>query len=79
MSKTKPIFEGELERLEKLVDKLENGELGLEESLTAFEEGTKLAKALTKILNEAQMRVLKLTADGQGEFQLDDFGDDAEE
>ena len=79
MSKTKPIFEGELERLEKLVDRLENGELGLEESLKAFEEGTKLAKSLTKILNEAQMRVVKLCDDGQGEFQLDDFGDDAEE
>ncbi|MCK4512788.1 exodeoxyribonuclease VII small subunit, partial [bacterium] len=76
MSKTKPIFENELERLEKLVDRLENGELGLEESLKAFEEGTKLAKSLTKILDEAQMRVQKLSGDGQGEFHLDDFGDD---
>ncbi len=79
MSKTKPTFESELERLERLVDKLENGELGLEKSLAAFEEGTKLAKSLTQILDKAQMRVLKLTTDEQGEFLLDEFGGDAEE
>ena len=79
MSKAKPTFENELERLEKLVDKLENGELGLEQSLTAFEEGTKLAESLTKILNEAQMRVSKLTTQEQGEFQLDELGTQTEE
>jgi len=78
LTKTKPTFESELERLEKFVDRLENGELGLEESLDAFEEGAKLAKSLTKMLDKAQMRVLKLTTDEQGEFLLDEFGGDAE-
>ncbi len=73
MSKKKLSFEEELARLEELVDRLESGELGLEESLTTFEEGTKIARDLVKVLEKAQGRVAKLTEDDEGDFVLEPF------
>lgn len=73
MSKKKLSFEEELERLEELVEKLESGELGLEESLSVFEEGTKLARGLSKVLEKAQGRVAKLTGDDEDDFVLEPF------
>ena len=75
MSK-RPTFEKDMGRLEELVKKLESGELSLEESLVAFEEGMKLAESLGKVLDKAQERVQKLTRGEQGEFVLEDFEDD---
>jgi exodeoxyribonuclease VII small subunit len=72
----RPTFEKDMARLEELVRKLESGELSLEESLVAFEEGMKLAEGLGKVLDKAQERVQKLTRGEQGEFVLDDFEDD---
>jgi len=72
-------FEEDMEKLEALVATLERNDLGLEESLKAFEDGTKLVGKLTKALEKAEKRVLELTRDGQGEFELADFdaaGDD---
>jgi len=72
----RPTFEKDMGRLEELVKKLESGELSLEESLVAFEEGMKLAESLGKVLDKAQERVQKLTRGEQGEFVLEDFEDD---
>ncbi len=74
---SKETFEDNLKRLEDLVRKLEQNELGLEGSLKAFEEGTKLADVLAKELEKAQARVAKLTRDRQGEFALEEFEGDA--
>jgi exodeoxyribonuclease VII small subunit len=71
-----PDFEGDLKRLEELVRKLEEDELGLEESLKAFEEGMKLAGKLGKTLEKAQQRVMKLTGGAGGEPTLEGFEDD---
>jgi len=73
VSKKKLSFEEELARLEDLVERLESGELGLEESLTTFEEGTKIAKGLVTVLEKAQGRVAKLTEDDEGDFVLEPF------
>ena len=73
MSKKKT-FETDMARLEELVERLENNELGLEESLKAFEEGMKLAGDLMKELEKAQERVRKLTRTEQGSFELEAFG-----
>lgn len=73
MTKKKRTFEDEMARLEELVAELETNELGLEESLKAFEEGMKLAGALTKDLEKAQERVRKLTKTEQGSFELEEF------
>ena len=73
MSKKKLTFEEELARLEDLVERLESGELGLEESLATFEEGTKIARGLVKVLEKAQGRVAELTKDDGGDFVLEPF------
>jgi len=69
----KRTFEEDLARLEDLVARLEDGELDLEESLEAFEEGMKLAGELTKALDKAQERVRKLVRGRQGELGLREF------
>ncbi len=50
-------FEDGLERLEKIVQELENGEVPLEKSLTLFEEGMQLSAACKKQLEEAEGKV----------------------
>ena len=50
-------FENALERLEKIVNNLENGELSLEEALKAYEEGVCMADVCSKRLTEAEKKV----------------------
>jgi len=57
-------FEQMMERLEALVSKLERGDLSLEESIRAYEEGTKLAKQCKAVLAEAEKRIQRLTEEG---------------
>ena len=52
-----PDFEQALAALEALVEKMEEGDLSLEESLTAFEQGVKLTQDCQRALGEAQQRV----------------------
>ena len=49
-------FEENLNRLEEIVKKMENGDLSLEDSLKAFEEGIKLSRLCAKKLDEAERR-----------------------
>jgi exodeoxyribonuclease VII small subunit len=59
-------FEESLEKLEEIVRKMEAGEMTLEESLKAFEEGIKLARLCAKKLDEADRRVeLLLRQEGE--------------
>ena len=67
-------FEDDMGKLEALVEKLEQNELPLEESIKAFEEGMKLTGSLVKVLEKAQERVRTLMKTEQGSFQLDGFG-----
>ena len=53
-------FESSLARLTEVVEKLEGGELGLEESLALFEEGVGLARAAQARLDAAEKRVEEL-------------------
>ena len=53
-------FEKSLQQLEQIVNRMENGDLGLEESLTRFEEGIKLAKQCQDTLAKAELRVEQL-------------------
>ncbi len=62
--KTEPDFEGALNALEALVKQMESGELGLEESLAAFERGVKLTRQCQAALKQAELRVRVLTKDG---------------
>ncbi len=55
-------FETSLARLTAIVERLETGELPLEESLTLFEEGVRLARAAQTRLDAAEKRVEELIA-----------------
>jgi exodeoxyribonuclease VII small subunit len=47
---------------------LERGEAPLEQSLALFEEGSKLLRQCTGLLDKAEQKVSKLTADGEVPF-----------
>ena len=59
-NKKEPAFEENLARLEEIVRLLERGEAPLAESLSLFEEGTKLITACSKQLDQAEQQVIKL-------------------
>jgi exodeoxyribonuclease VII small subunit len=74
-------FEAALEELEQLVERMETGELSLEESLKAFERGVALTRDCQKALKDAELRVQALTETEEGlaledvdadEFEHDD-------
>jgi len=50
-------FERSLDALEKLVDKMEQGEMSLEESLAAYESGVGLYRSCQAALEQAELRV----------------------
>ncbi len=50
-------FEKRLKELEKLVNQLETGEMSLEESLKAYEQGIELTRQCQSALDEAQRRI----------------------
>lgn len=61
-------FESALEQLEQIVSSLEDGSLGLDESLTEFERGMKLLKQCHGLLQNAEQKIEVLTSasrDGQ--------------
>jgi exodeoxyribonuclease VII small subunit len=66
-------FETALKKLEEVVKKLEEGELCLEDSLKAFEEGVKQAAFCTGKLNEAEKRVELLLKQKDGSFAREAF------
>ena len=65
-------FEEALERLETLVESMESGELSLEDSLKAFEEGVKLTRDCQKALDQAEQSVQVLLEKADG-FTLADL------
>jgi len=69
-------FEEALERLEAIVDRLESGDLPLEEALARFEEGVGLTRALGEQLAQAERRVEQLVREGGG-LVAKPFADDA--
>ena len=67
MEKKTVNFESSLKRLEKIVGKLEEGDLSLDETLKLFEEGIGLSQDCQKQLEEAEnkVEVLLKKADGK--------------
>jgi exodeoxyribonuclease VII small subunit len=69
-----PTFELALEQLEQIVQKLEKGELPLEESLKLYEDGIRLSRLCHGKLEEAEGRIETLLKDARGEPVLDAQG-----
>ncbi|EAT12317.1 exodeoxyribonuclease VII small subunit [Bermanella marisrubri] len=70
-------FEKSLKQLEELVDKLENSEYSLEESLKAFETGVKLTRECQKALSDAEQKV-QILMEQNGESIAQDFESDVD-
>ncbi len=71
-------FEAKLGELEQLVTRMEDGELGLEESLRSFEHGVELVKECRRALEQAEQKVKVLTSPEGGTEDLDPTRADAE-
>lgn len=65
-------FEQSLEELEILVDRLERGQLTLDESLETFENGMKLTRICTQKLTKAERKIEKLI-EKNGELRTEPF------
>ena len=61
----KKTFEENLQELEAIVTKLENGDVALEDAIEAFQQGMILSKELQKTLDSAEKTLVKvMQADG---------------
>mgnify|MGYP001545917341 FL=1 len=68
-NKQSPAFEQSLEELETLVERMEEGELSLEESLQCFERGIQLTRSCQEALKHAEQKVqILLEKEGQAEI-----------
>ena len=68
-----PSFEQSLKRLEDIVNRLERGDVPLEDSLRLYEEGLELSKACGDRLAQAELTLKRLSKNAKGAFEeLDD-------
>ena len=71
-------FEQAMNRLEEIVRQLERGEAPLDQALALFEEGTGLVKTCNGLLDEAELKVVRLMKGQDGEPVETEFvGEDA--
>jgi len=67
-----PTFEQAIEQLEAITERIESGQVGLEESLKQYEQGMKLIGRCRGILDTAEQRIVELTAGAQGQLVEED-------
>ena len=65
-------FENALDRVEKLINELENGNIPLKKSIAKFNEGVELLKFCQKELKEAEISIQKIV-DKDGKIRFEDF------
>ncbi len=79
MARKAPLkFEKALEELEKIVERMEAGDISLEESLKQFERGIHLTRTCQQALKEAEQKVRQLV-EKNGEPTLEPFQQDEEQ
>ena len=71
MAEKKQTFEISLKELERIVGRLEDGDLSLEDSLKLFEDGVKLSRECQERLNQAERRIEILLKDEAGNPNLE--------
>ena len=79
MARKKEKFEEALQKLEAIVAQMEEGDLPLEETLKAFEEGVRLARFCAGKLDEAERKVEKLMRDQAGKLQTTSFTEEEDD
>lgn len=72
-----PDLETSLEEITGLIEKMEEGDLSLEQSLASFERGVTLIKHAQKILQEAEQKV-QILMQNNGEEELEDYENNEE-
>lgn len=75
--KTAVDFEQSLGALQALVERLESGDLSLEDSLSAFEQGVTLTRECQQALTQAEQKVSQLL-EQDGQLVTAPFADDAQ-
>lgn len=68
-------FEEALKELQNIVDKLETGQVTLEEAIEMYERGVRLSKYCIDKLTQAELRIKKIVKDELQGFTLLDFED----
>ena len=72
-------FESDLKRMEEITQLLKNPETGLEKSIELYEEGSRLAKELSKTLDQIQRKVEKVTSIDENKLETVELDDDGNE
>ena len=73
MAEQNDTFEQAMAKLEAIVRDVEEGKIGLQESIKRYEQGMGLLKRCRKILSEAEMKIQKLQESPEGEIQPEPF------
>jgi exodeoxyribonuclease VII small subunit len=71
MMSDKKTFEENLQDLEAIVAKLENGDVALEDAIAEFQKGMLLSKDLQKTLQEAEQTLVKVMQADGSEKEMD--------
>lgn len=75
----KPLnFEEALARLELIAEQIERGQIGLEESITKYEEGMTLVRQCRDFLTKAELRIQQIHQRADGSLEISDFTAPAE-
>ena len=72
-------FESDLKRMEEITQLLKNPETGLEKSIELYEEGSRLAKELSKTRDQIQRKVEKVTSIDENELETVELDDEGNE
>ena len=76
MKEESKTFEQSVNRLEEIVKRMERGDVPLEEALSLFEEGTGLVASCSRLLDEAELKVVQMTKGADGNPEERDFSDE---
>ena len=69
MGKRKLTFEEALKQLEQIAEQIEQGKIGLEESITQYERGMALVRQCREILSRAEHKIQQLQERGDGTLE----------
>jgi len=72
----KQTFEKSIQQLEEIVQELESGDLPLEKAMQRFEQGIRLSKQCSKMLDETEKKISILVQDADGTLTEKPFADE---
>ena len=66
-----PTYESAIEELEAIIEQIESGDIGLEQSIRRYERGAELLKHCRSILDQAEQRITRLDAEAIADSNQD--------